>query len=43
MKDKKDHKQDRLDNLFSALPDPQSFGRKFKKYKRKPPKAVLTE
>ena len=33
MKDKKDHKQNRLDNLFAALPDPQAFWQEIKKYK----------
>ena len=42
MKDKKkDHKQNRLDNLFAALPDPQAFWQEIKKYKRKIPKSSI--
>ena len=40
MKDK-DHKQNRLDSLFAALPDPQAFWQEIKKYKRKPPKSSI--
>ena len=39
MKDKKDHKHNRLDNLFAALPDPRAFWQEIKKYKRGPPKS----
>ena len=42
-KDKKDHKQNRLDNLFAALPDPQAFWQEIKKYKSKPPKSSIDE
>ena len=31
MKDKKDHKQNRLDYLIAALPDPQAFWQEIKK------------
>ena len=42
MKDeKKEHKQNGLDNLFSALPDPQAFWQEVRKYKRKPPKSSI--
>ena len=41
MKDKKDNKQNRLDNLFAALQDPQAFWQEIKKYKRKPPKSSI--
>ena len=42
MKDKKKgHKQNRLDNLFAALPDPQAFWQEIKKYKRGPPKSSI--
>ena len=40
MKDK-DNKQNRLDNLFAALQDPQAFWQEIKKYKRKPPKSSI--
>ena len=42
MKDKKkDHKQNRLDNLFAALQDPQAFWQEIRKYKHKPPKSGI--
>ena len=41
MKDKKDNKQNRLDNLLAALQDPQAFWQEIKKYKHKPPKSNI--
>ena len=40
MKDKKkDHKQNRLDHFFAALPDSQAFWQEIEKYKCKPTKS----